>query len=184
MNRKYYERWHELFISNRRTVVLISSLFLLPLISAFTLQVSGTLQQSGGQSTVQSGPEFKNEGQLVFLKHGTGQTITVINIEIADNDAERAQGLMWRTSMPEDDGMLFVFDQSKILTFWMKNTYIPLDMVFADSTGRIVTIHQNATPFSEATIASTQPAKYVVEVNGGFCAKYGIVDGDAISYER
>ncbi len=157
---------------------------LLPLVTSFANPDFTGPQQTTGNSTTQYGPVFKNEGQLVFLKKGTGQTITVINIQIADNDQERAEGLMWRASMPEDDGMLFIFDEQQILTFWMKNTYIPLDMVFADKTGKIVMIHPDAIPLSEASITSDQPAKYVVEVNGGFCARYGIRDGDTISYER
>lgn len=108
----------------------------------------------------------------------------MITIQIADNDAEREEGLMWRRYMPEDDGMLFIFNDQVIQTFWMKNTFIPLDMVFADSTGKIVSIHANATPFSEATISSGSPAEYVVEVNGGFCARYGIEEGDRIEFER
>lgn len=159
-------------------------LLLLPLLTSFAYPDFAGPQATTGDTGAQYGPVFKDEGQLVFLKKGTGQTITVINIQIADNDQERAQGLMWRASMPEDDGMLFIFDKQKILTFWMKNTYIPLDMVFADKTGKIVMIHAEAVPFSEASITSDQPAKYVVEVNGGFCARYGIKDGDSISYER
>ena len=108
----------------------------------------------------------------------------MITIQIAHNEAERAEGLMWRRYMPEDDGMLFIFRNQEIQAFWMKNTYIPLDMVFADSTGKIVSIHANAVPFSEATISSGTPAQYVVEVNGGFCARYGVKEGDKIEFER
>ncbi len=108
----------------------------------------------------------------------------MITIQIADNNAQRAEGLMWRKYMPEDDGMLFEFDDQEILNFWMKNTYIPLDMVFADSNGTIVRIYANAAPLNENTISSDKPAQYVVEVNGGFCARYGINVGDKIEFER
>ncbi|MCL5267631.1 MAG: DUF192 domain-containing protein [Bacteroidetes bacterium] len=184
MNRQNDRRSQGTSFLSGKTVVSILFILLLPLIASFSYSQSNAQQQPGGESTGQSGPKFKNEGQLVFLKHGTDQTITVINIEIADNDEERAQGLMWRTSMPEDDGMLFIFGKERTLTFWMKNTYIPLDMVFADKSGKIVTIYPNATPLSEASIVSDQPAKYVVEVNGGFCARYGIADGDIINFMR
>ncbi len=140
--------------------------------------------QSANRSSISDGPQFKDDGQLVFLKHGTNATIKLIQIQIADNNDERAEGLMWRKYMPEDDGMLFIFDDEEPLTFWMKNTYIPLDMVFADKSGNIVSIYPEATPLSETSIPSGKPGKYVVEVNGGFCARYGIMPGDKIEYER
>lgn len=167
-----------------KALALMTLVALFPFVTSFAYPNLTTLEQTTGESSTQYGPVFKDQGQLVFIKKGTGQTITVINIQIADNDQERAEGLMWRTSMPEDDGMLFIFDKQQILTFWMKNTYIPLDMVFADKTGKIVMIHPEAIPLNEASITSDQPAKYVVEVNGGFCARYGIKDGDTISYMR
>ncbi len=157
---------------------LIALVLVLPL-----LAVSFRPQSTVG-SSISAGPQFKDDGQLVFLKRGTNATIKLIQIQIADNDDERAEGLMWRKYMPEDDGMLFIFDDEEPLTFWMKNTYIPLDMVFADKSGNIVSIYPEATPLSEASIPSGKPAKYVVEVNGGFCATYGIIPGDKIKYER
>lgn len=154
------------------------------MIVSLSFAVSAGAQQSTNGSNLSDGPAFKDEGQLVFVKHGTNATIKMIQIEIADNDAKRDQGLMWRRYMPEDDGMLFIFDDQEPLIFWMKNTYIPLDMVFADKSGIIVSIYPEATPLSEASITSGKPAEYVVEVNGGFCAKYGINVGDKIEYEK
>ena len=110
--------------------------------------------------------------------------IKMITIQIADNNAERAEGLMWRKYMPENEGMLFIFGDQELLTFWMKNTYIPLDMVFANKEGKIVRIYPDAAPLSEASISSNRPAKYVVELNAGVCAKYGINVGDKIEFER
>jgi hypothetical protein len=155
------------------------------LVMLSTLLAFGSLPQGAGQSNgIQGEASFRNDGQLVFIKPSTSATIKMINIEIADNDAERTQGLMWRRYMPEDDGMLFIFSTQEPLTFWMKNTYIPLDIIFADRNGKIVSIYQDATPLSEAPIPSGAPAKYAVEVNGGFCATYGINSGDKIVYER
>ena len=184
LNRENDKRIHSFSFRHEKTFASILFILLLPLITSFSYPGLNPQQQSVGESSGEYGPRFKNEGQLVFLEHGTDRTIKLINIEIADNDQERAQGLMWRRSMAENDGMLFIFDKEQTLTFWMKNTYIPLDMVFADKSGKIVTIYQNATPLSEASIVSDQPAKYVVEVNGGFCARYGIRDGDIISFMR
>ena len=145
---------------------------------------SAFAQQSGNESEASEGPPFIPQGQLAFLKYGTGAAIKVITIQIADNNAQRAEGLMWRRYMPEDDGMLFIFDDQEILNFWMKNTYIPLDMVFADKSGKIVSIFPEATPLNESTISSEKPAQYVVEVNGGFCSRFGINVGDSIEFER
>ncbi len=141
-------------------------------------------QDARNNSAGETGVPFKPQGQLVFLQHGTGKTLKMITIQIADNDRERTQGLMWRYSMSEDHGMLFIFPKEQVLDFWMKNTYIPLDMVFADTSGKIVDIFRNATPFSESDISSNQPALYCVEVNGGFCSKYGIETGDKIEFMR
>lgn len=141
-------------------------------------------QQSTSAADTSKGPSFEAQGQLVFIKHGSGKVITMITIQIADNDQERAEGLMWRKYMPENEGMLFIFDHQEIQTFWMKNTYIPLDMIFADKSGVIVSIHKDAAPLDETTISSGTPAQYVVEVNAGFCSQYGIKAGDRIEFER
>lgn len=164
--------------SFRKALGLITIVLALPLLAASVPQQSAT-----GSNASSDGPPFVAQGQLVFSKPN-GASIKMITIQIADNNDERAEGLMWRRYMPEDEGMLFIFDDQTILTFWMKNTYIPLDMVFANKNGEIVRIHRNATPFSEASISSEKPAQYVVEVNGGFCARYGIKVGDKIEFER
>jgi uncharacterized membrane protein (UPF0127 family) len=80
--------------------------------------------------------------------------------------------------------MLFLFDRPDTLSFWMKNTRIPLDMIFADTAGRIVTIHSNTLPFSEQTYASTEPASTVLEVAAGVAEEAGIRTGDRITWER
>ncbi len=150
---------------------------------AFALRGEAYAQDAVGNQT-EAGVPFKAEGQLLFLQKGSGKTLKMITIQIADNDQERAQGLMWRYSMPEDEGMLFIFDKQQVLDFWMKNTYIPLDMVFADESGRIVDIFRNAAPLNESNISSNKPALYCVEVNGGFCTRYGIKTGDTIEFMR
>lgn len=156
---------------------------LIVLVLALPLLAARSEPQAANQQEASDGPPFKAQGQLVFTKPD-GATITMITIQIADNNAQRAEGLMWRKFMRENDGMLFIFDDQEILTFWMKNTYIPLDMVFAEKNGTIVRVYAEATPFSEAPISSEEPAQYVVEVNGGFCAKYGIKVGDRIAFEK
>lgn len=100
--------------------------------------------------------------------------------ELALNDAQREQGLMFRKSMPPDRGMLFDFDEPRAVAMWMRNTLIPLDMLFIGSDGRITHIHENAVPHSEAIISSRGPVKFVLELNGGAAQRYGIKPGDMV----
>ena len=99
-------------------------------------------------------------------------------VELAETQAQQAQGLMFRRQMAPDAGMLFIYPKPQIAAFWMKNTFIPLDMLFIAADGRIVHIHPNATPQSEATITTPQPVKAVLEINGGLAARLGIRVGD------
>jgi uncharacterized membrane protein (UPF0127 family) len=126
---------------------------------------------------------FTKQGELSFNSSG-GKARTTIDIEIADDDYRREIGLMDRRSMGEREGMLFIFPDERPVGFWMKDTYIPLDIIFVNSRREIVTIHKNAKPFSEETYPSTAPAQFVVEVNGGFTEKYGIVAGNRIDWTR
>ena len=103
-------------------------------------------------------------------------------VEIADTDVERAKGLMYRESLPRDRGMLFQFDEMAERSFWMKNTYIPLDIIYIASDGKIVSIARNTTPFSESPIPSFGPANGVLEINGGQAAELGIEPGDTVRH--
>jgi uncharacterized protein len=89
---------------------------------------------------------------------------------------------MYRKSMPDSCGMLFIFEEMQPLSFWMKNTHISLDILYLDNDYRIVSIAKNATPFSEVSIPSGKDAMYVIEVNAGFCEKNKIKEGIKISY--
>jgi uncharacterized protein len=127
-------------------------------------------------------PRFTKEGELTFLSKTGRKKIIKIDTEIADNAYEREKGLMYRRSLPDNAGMLFIFEQSGPLSFWMRNTYIPLDIIFVDGNKQIITIHKDTEPLSYSPFASKRHAKYVVEVNAGFCDKYGIVIGDFITF--
>jgi uncharacterized membrane protein (UPF0127 family) len=107
------------------------------------------------------------------------------SVEIAATPAEQAHGLMDRTSMPADHGMLFVFPQAQPLTFWMKDTLIPLDMLFFDEAHRLVTVRADVPPCEAdpcPTYASTAPARYVLELNAGTAAKLDLRKGDVITF--
>ena len=103
-------------------------------------------------------------------------------IELADEPAERAQGLMHRESMAPSAGMLFVFEQPQPVAFWMKNTLIPLDMIFTDSSGRVARIHENAIPHDETPIPGGDGIYAVLEINGGLSKTYGFQVGDALQH--
>jgi len=127
-------------------------------------------------------PVFRKDGELRFLDGKTNKLITAIEIEVADDDAEREQGLMYRDSMPQNAGMLFLMGTEETQSFWMKNTIISLDIMYADADRRIVSIHKNCKPYSLDQIISAKPAVYVVEVNAGYTSKNNIKVGDVISF--
>lgn len=108
----------------------------------------------------------------------------MVNVEVADTPQKQSQGLMFRENMKWDHGMLFIFDNETILSFWMKDALIPLDMIFVDKTFRIINVVDNALPCNIEPCpdySSEKPAKYVIEVNAGFAETNDIEAGDFIS---
>ncbi len=128
-------------------------------------------------------PQFENDGELTFLSSATRQPLKKINIEAAITPEQQVQGMMYRTHDDESDGMLFIMPESGMHKFWMKNTYIPLDIAFVDSLGVIDTIYRNAKPLSEQSLPSRRRIQYVVETNGGFSSKFGVKEGDLMSFK-
>jgi uncharacterized membrane protein (UPF0127 family) len=111
-----------------------------------------------------------------------GSALATVQVEIADTEGKREFGLMYRRHLEEDAGMIFVFDHPQRLTFWMKHTEIPLDMIFADANGRIIGIVANAVPFSERQLSVAGDSQYVLEVNGGFCKRHRIESGVRLKF--
>lgn len=107
----------------------------------------------------------------------------IFKVEIADDQAERTAGLMYRNFLPDDQGMLFVFDQTQPVGFWMKDTPLPLDLIFIDEGGRVAGIREGK-PLSEALISPGVPVRFVLELKKGTAAKVGIEDGDVIRHPR
>ena len=107
----------------------------------------------------------------------------VFSVEIADNPEERTIGLMNRDHMENRSGMLFVFDRERIIQMWMKNTLIPLDMVFTSADGTVVTLAENTVPHSLDIVSSHIPVTHVLELNGGMAAFIGIKQGDKLEHE-
>lgn len=104
------------------------------------------------------------------------------DVWLADTPSRQAQGLMFVRSLPELRGMLFVYQSPKTITMWMKNTYIPLDMVFIDDRGRILNIVEKTTPHSLATISSGKPALAILEIGGGEARRLGLKPGQPVSH--
>jgi len=103
-------------------------------------------------------------------------------VEVVATDEERAKGLMFRRELPEGRGMLFDFRREQPVAFWMKNTYVPLDMIFIRADGRILRIAENTEPMSESLVPSGGPVLGVLEVIAGTAKKLGIEPGDRVSY--
>lgn len=121
-------------------------------------------------------------GPTVVIASPGGADRADVRVEIANTSAEREVGLMYRKHLDADAGMLFVFAAPRPVSFWMKNTEIPLDMVFADSEARVIGIIQNAEPYSERALSVKGASEYVLEVNGGFCRRHGIKAGDRLKF--
>jgi uncharacterized protein len=116
------------------------------------------------------------------LEIATKSGVRVFSVELAVTEEEREKGLMFRKQVPEGYGMLFDFKQEQMVTMWMKNTYVPLDMIFIKDDGRIARIAENTKVLSEDIISSGQPVRAVLEVVAGTARKYGIAAGDKVAY--
>ena len=147
--------------------------------------VSSCSEPRNSQSTPKpslSKEYFLKEGELTI--HQKNGKKLHFDIEIADNMRQRANGLMFRKIMKANHGMLFIMESEEIQKFWMKNTYIPLDILFINKEGVIVDILPQAQPFDLDLRRSKHPAKLVLELNGGTAKKMGITEGDSIDWKR
>jgi uncharacterized protein len=113
----------------------------------------------------------------------TGERKVVFRVEVALTPEEHARGLMYRTRLATDAGMVFVFDQPQIQRFWMKNTLIPLDMIFIGADDRIVGVVENAAPQTEDERLVGAPSQYVLEIGGGLAARLGIHAGESVDFQ-
>ncbi len=118
----------------------------------------------------------------VLIEAPNGKRLASVKVEIADTPSERELGLMYRQHLDENAGMIFIFPSASHLTFWMKNTEIPLDMIFANANGKIVGIVENAIPFSEESIGVDGNSLYVLETNGGFAKRHHLQAGDILKF--
>src|ERR1039457_20287 len=129
---------------------------------------------------VPAGPVRPAELQTLEIASKTG--VHAFSVELVENDADRAKGLMFRKELPEGRGMLFDFHRDQDVSFWMQNTYIPLDMIFIRGDGRFLRIAENTEPLSTRMIPSRGPVRAVLEVIGGTARKLGIAPGDRVGH--
>lgn len=108
--------------------------------------------------------------------------VVTFDVAVADDFQERARGLMFVKEMPDSQGMLFIYGVTRPVSFWMKNTYIPLDMIFIDRRGVVKKVHENAVPHDVKAISSDVPIRSVLEINGGLSARMGIVPGTPVRH--
>ena len=125
------------------------------------------------------GPSWAAGEQTLEIASKTG--VHIFSVEVVDNDADRAKGLMYRKELPEGRGMLFDFHRDQDVSFWMQNTYIPLDMIFIRGDGQILRIEENTVPLSTRMIPSRGAVLAVLEVIGGTSRKLGIAPGDRVA---
>jgi uncharacterized membrane protein (UPF0127 family) len=129
---------------------------------------------------VAAGPS--SSAGLRTLEIASSNGVHAFTVEIADDDAARTKGLMFRKALPEGTGMLFDFQREQDVSFWMKNTYISLDMIFIRGDGRILRIAENTEPLSTSLIPSGGPVLAVLEVIAGTARKYGLAPGDRVAF--
>lgn len=118
------------------------------------------------------------------MVRSSGGTAHRFKVEVARTPDEQARGLMFRTTLAKDDGMIFLFDPPRPASFWMKNTLIPLDMLFIRSDGSIARIADNSAPESLEPVVSGEPVAAVLEIGGGRASELGIAEGDQVTWPR
>jgi len=165
------------------TRITVTVLFILLLAYLANVYVVNNKTRKIADGIEKAEPKFVKEGTLAFMS-SQGDTLRVIDLEIADDPPSRQQGLMYRSSMSDKRGMLFVFENEAKQAFWMKDTKISLDILYISGDKEIVTIYKHTQPYSTTSIPSFKPALYVVELTAGFCDRYNIKEGDHIIFQR
>ncbi len=144
---------------------------------------SGSCKEETQNTTVKTVTiSFKKDGELKIKKAASDSIITTLDIEIANDDYSTQTGLMYRESMQNHQGMLFIFPKSELRNFYMKNTEISLDIIYISEDKQIVSIQKNAKPMNETSLPSEAPAKFVLEVNGGLSNTWNLEQGDTIQF--
>ncbi|MEM9362002.1 MAG: DUF192 domain-containing protein [Bacteroidota bacterium] len=127
---------------------------------------------------------FTKEGELSITQNESGNVLVALDIEIADTEYETQTGLMYRESMEDSQGMLFIFTDVAKHAFYMKNTQFSLDIIYIDENLKIAGFQKNTIPFDESSLPSGVPIQYVLEVKGGLSDSWGLKVGDQIEFNR
>ena len=127
---------------------------------------------------------FTKEGELTLKKASNDSIVAILDIEFANTEYETQTGLMYRRTMQDDRGMLFIFENEIRRSFYMKNTEFALDIIFINSDHEIVSIQKNTKPFNKSSLPSDAPAKYVLEINAGLSDQWGLEVGDLIEFSK
>ena len=162
--------------------LLIFIVFLIALATFFLARKFYFVPKQNALYSTSANLKFMKEGKLTFLDAQSEENMISIDIEVAKSAYEIERGLMHRRSLPANGGMLFIFDREDYRTFWMKNTYLSLDILFLNKDKEIIRISKETTPLSELSIPSGGKAMYVVEVLAGFTDAYQIHIGDHIDF--
>lgn len=162
--------------------LLIFIVFLIALATFFLARKFYFTPKQNSLYTASANLKFMKEGKLTFLDAQSEEKMISIDIEVAQSVSEIERGLMHRRSLPANGGMLFIFDRADYRTFWMKNTYLSLDIIYLNEDKEIIRISKETAPLSERSIPSGGKAMYVVEVLAGFTDAYQIHIGDHIDF--
>lgn len=143
----------------------------------FPFLISCSTPEPDNENVSEAARTLEFVGEVSFHQSkNSDSSVAVIEVAIADTESTRNEGLMNVTGLSQNAGMLFIFDDEQPRSFWMANTPLSLDILFVDSDFKIVRIHQNTAPYSNRSIESELPAKYVVEVNSGFALRNDIME--------
>lgn len=156
---------------------------LLPLLlTTLVLSLGACTRDEGEAPPAETTIPFEKEGVLHLIQDS--DTIATLDIEIADTDSARERGLMQRAALPEKSGMLFIFPREEARNFWMANTPLSLDILYADADSQIVSIARYTRPHSQDSVPSEAPAQFVLEMPAGFADSYGVLEGDRLVWHR
>ena len=144
-------------------------------------EAQGQRSQVHGAAPAAAAPVAAQSPRVLLMP--PGKDPVGVRVEVAADEPSRRRGLMFREHLPEDAGMLFLFERPEQLTFWMHNTYIPLDMIFIDPSLRVLGVVENAEPLTDTTRSVPGMSQYVLEVNAGFSRRHGLSQGTAVHFE-
>ena len=160
--------------------ILISAFITLTILSFYNCKDSSSSENKNLTKEI----SFTKHGELTLMKAGTDSILAKLDIEIADNEYKTQTGLMYRNSMEENQAMLFVFPDEERRSFYMKNTEIPLDIIYFNSEKKLMSLQKNAKPYDETSLPSETVSQYVLEVNAGLSDKWNLQKDDSFEFTR